>query len=211
MPTKITYLFLFLLFNIRAVAQSPQNDIQVNVNFYYFKGSEFKFTPRIWPYYLNYSRMIKDTPYFVGGSFSNFFARYLQHSLLDYRRGEVVNRSFLTFGVHVGYKFTMTPKRTFSAKAGLAFRSGNESQFYSWIQHAGWIEIFNSNYRYKDPGFEFSAQEQFKIWRRWWLNISVGYQYFIARNTTNHQFWGNAGGELSVLKLADKINNDDNG
>lgn len=137
--------------------------------------------------------MIKDTPYFVGGSFSNFFALYYQHSLLDYKRGEVTSRYFLTFGVHAGYKLIMSPKRTLTAKAGLAFRSGNEAQFFSWIQHNGWIELFDSNYKYKDPGFEFSAQEKFKIWKRWWLNLGVGYQYFFARNTTNHQFYGNTG------------------
>ena len=105
----------------------------------------------------------------------------------------MTSRSFVIFGVHTGYELVLSPKRTFIVKAGLAFRTGNEAQFFSFVQHAGWIELFDSNYRYKDPGFEFSAQEQFKIWRRWWLNLGVGYQYFIARNTTNHQFWGNAG------------------
>ncbi len=191
---KKDFLLLIILlssiFYASADAQSStRNDIQVNVNFYYFKGSDFKFNRRVSPYYLTYSRMIKNTPYFVGGSFSDFFGRYN----INYKRGEVFERSFLTFGVHAGYKLVKSPKRTISAKAGLAFRSGNESQFYSVIQHAGWTELFFRDYRYKDPGFEFSIQQQFKIWRRWWFNLGAGYQYFIAKNTTNHQFYGNTG------------------
>ncbi|MCF8245609.1 MAG: hypothetical protein K9J37_04020 [Saprospiraceae bacterium] len=57
----------------------------------------------------------------------------------------------------------------------------------------GSYETFGTRYKYKDPGFEVSAEEQFKLGERWSLSVGGGYQYFLSRETTNHHLWVNAG------------------
>jgi hypothetical protein len=187
----LAFVTIFVCLSLTVKSQH-RNLLQVKTNLFFFKGSELKFNPIVLPFNVIYSRFIKDKPYFIGGNFSDFYASYYEGDYWRKKRGDVVSRSFITIGSHVGYKLQATPKRAFLAKAGLVYRIGYESQFYSAIQKPNFTEIFNSQYKYRDLGFEISAEEQFSLGSRWSLSVGGGYQYFLARNTTNHQLWVNA-------------------
>lgn len=189
----ITILIVVAFCSTHFAQSPPKNLLQVKINLYFFKGSELKFNPVVIPFNLVYSRFIKDKPFFFGGNFSDFYAYYYEGDYWRKKRGDVVYRSFITIGAHGGYRLQVTPKRTFLAKVGLAYRMGYESQFYSAIHNPNYTEIFNTEYKYRNLGFEISAEQQFRLNDCWSLSVGSGYQYFISRTTTNHHLWVNAG------------------
>ncbi len=191
-------ILLLLLFTIIAclplMAQSAhRNILQIKANLYYFKGSEIRFNPYVVPFNLVYSRFLKGSPFFLGCNFSDFWTRYSFTDDFHKKRGDVNERGFITVGVHSGFRLQITPKRAFLAKAGLVYRLGWEQQFYSIINVGGRYESFSTDYKYRNPGIELSAEQQFQVTDKWSLNIGGGYQYFLSRTTTNHHLWVNAG------------------
>jgi hypothetical protein len=175
-------------------AQPPStNLLQVNTSMYYFKGLPIKFKPfNYFPFNLAYSKFMKDKPYFIGANFYHY--RFSDHSHPELmERGDVEAKFFIVVGVFAGYRIFITPKRTFLAKVGLSYRMGYEDQFYSIIYKPNYSEVFATRYKYRNPGFEVSAEQQFKLGERWSLSVGGGYQYFLSRTTTNHHLWVNGG------------------
>jgi hypothetical protein len=195
MIKKTTFLVIILTFSyLNTKAQdSPKNLIELSTGLYYFKGITTKFKPlNYFPVYLVYSRLLKGKPYFIGANFYHY--RFSDHSHPELKqRGDVQEKFFMIFGAHAGYRFPITQKRTFLAKAGLVYRLGWEQQFYSRLNVGGRIEYFSTDYKYRNPGLELSAEQQFHLTDRWSISIGGGYQYFLSRTTTNHHLWVSAG------------------
>ncbi|MCU0348160.1 MAG: hypothetical protein MUC59_14560 [Saprospiraceae bacterium] len=167
------------------------NLVQTNSNLYYFKGIDIRFNPI--NFNISYLKLSKEKPCVFGASLYHYWFSNHSHPELK-ERGDIQAKFFTTISAIAGYRLSITPKRTFLAKLGLAYRLGRENQFYSMIQVSpGSFEVFGRTYKYRDLGFEFSAEQQFRLSYRWSLSLGAGYQYFIAQTTTNHHLWASAG------------------
>jgi hypothetical protein len=191
LPT-ILLLLIFILININA-QNLPQNQLQLNHSLYFFKGVKTKYKPLInLPFSIAYNRITRSENYLFGVNLYHYIFSDHNHEEMK-ERGDVVSKGFIIITANVGYRLGLTPRRTFLAKLGLAYRHGYEQQHYSVLNVGGRLEVFSTDYKYRDPGIELTAEQQFHLNKLWSVSLGGGYQYFLTRTTTNHQLWVSLG------------------
>jgi hypothetical protein len=181
-------LFIFIT-HVAIVVVTAQdgkrNLIQLNYSINYFKGHEIESIKNYPTPNFSFTRFSKNQHYFLTVEVDELFI-YYNDSFENKGRGTIMERNSIVFGLIGGYNLMISPKQSFLAKFGLAYRAGWETQYLYTLHHQLWSELFSKRYYYHNPGIEVSAKYLIKLSDHWSLNLGGGYQYFFSRATTNH-------------------------